>query len=321
MSFCCSIAFYNLENLFDPEDGEHTLDRNYTPGGLYAWDQRRYMKKIENLGRAISAIGTEESAGPPLIVGVCEVENSRCLDDLVRCESLREYDYDYVHHESEDRRGLDTGLLYRKSHFEVLRSTSHNAEVIGPSGKEKTRDILHVEGKLGSERLHILVNHWPSRNGSSRSTRNKRRTMALEMNRIVDSIYHRESTSKIVITGDFNDGPGDRSLKRDFSHDFTNIHPVINKDAGTALYRKKWVLFDQILLNRNLLNSHSLIFRDAGIFNPPFLVNNQGRHKGGPKRTFEGLYHRGGFSDHFPVYAIFESRHGNVPLMRTLSMS
>lgn len=307
MSFCCSIAFYNLENLFDPEDGDHTLDRDYTPEGLYAWDYERYKRKIENLGLAISKIGTDSSNGPPVVLGVCEVENSRCLKDLVQSESLLEYDYDFIHYESKDRRGLDTALLYQRRHFSILNSKAFKVDVTGKSGKENTRDILYVEGELYSERLHILVNHWPSRHEGSRMTRNKRRELAFEMSRIVDSVYFRDPLSKIVITGDFNDNPGDRSLKQHFSHDFTSIVPLTKTDQGTARYRKKWYLFDQILLNDNVLNSPNLIYRESGIFNPPFMVHSHGKYKGGPKRTFSGLYHQGGFSDHFPVYALFEA--------------
>ena len=309
MSFSCSIAFYNLENLFDPEDGEHTLDRNYTPQGVYAWGPERYRRKIENLGQAISRIGAAESKGPPVVLGVCEVENSRCLEDLVQCDSLRGYDYGFVHYESNDRRGLDTALLYQKRHFRVLRSQAFNVTFTGKSGIENTRSILHVEGELCSQRLHILVNHWPSKREGSKSTKGRRREAALQLNRIVDSIYLRDPMSKILITGDFNDEPNGRCLRKDFSHDFTNTLSSSNKGPGTARYRNKWILFDQILLNDNLLNSKILNYRDSFIFNPSFLIQQHGRFKGGPKRTFVGRYHQGGFSDHFPVYALFEAFH------------
>ncbi len=309
MSFCSSIAFYNLENLFDPEDGDQTLDRNYTPQGIYAWGPERYRRKIENLGFAISKIGADESNGPPVVLGVCEVENSRCLRDLVQCESLRQYDYAFVHYESNDRRGLDTALLYQKRRFRVLDSQPFNVTVDEKSGKENTRSILHVEGELCSERLHILVNHWPSKRKGSKSTRNRRREAALELNRIVDSIYRVDPKAKILITGDFNDGPEGRCLTRDFSHNFANTLALAKKGPGSVRYRKKWILFDQILLNDNLLNSGSLNYRDSFIFNPSFLVQGHGKLKGGPKRTFLGRYHQGGYSDHFPVYAVFEARH------------
>jgi hypothetical protein len=309
MSFSCSIAFYNLENLFDPEDGEHTLDRKYTPQGVYAWGPERYRRKIENLGLAISQIGAAELKGPPVVMGVCEVENSRCLEDLVQCDSLREYDYGFVHYESNDRRGLDTALLYQKSHFRVFHSRAFNVTASGKSKIETTRSILHVEGELCSQRLHILVNHWPSKREGSKSTQSRRREAALQLNRIVDSIYLRDPMSKILITGDFNDEPNGRSLRKDFSHEFTNTLTLADKGPGTARYRNKWILFDQILLNDNLLNSKILNYRDSFIFNPSFLVQQHGRFKGGPKRTFAGRYHQGGFSDHFPVYAIFEACH------------
>ena len=307
MSFSCSIAFYNLENLFDPEDGEHTLDRNYTPEGIYAWDRARYMRKIDNLGLSISRIGRTESDGPPVFLGVCEVENERCLKDLVQCDSLRDHGYDFVHFESPDRRGLDTAFLYQKDQFRLLGSKPFSVVVNGKSGEENTRDILYIEGVLLTEHLHILVNHWPSRLDGSRSTQSKRRELALEMNRIVDAIYRRDPLSKIIIIGDFNDEPDDYSLKEDFSHDFLNTLIHRKMAIGTARHKKKWVLFDQILLNKHLLNSEKLTYRASHVFHPPFLIQSKGRFKGNPKRTFLGRYHQGGYSDHFPVYALFDS--------------
>lgn len=304
-----TIAFYNLENLFDPEDGEHTLDKNFTPKGIYRWNRAKYTQKIDNLGKVISKIGPYHSDAPPVILGVCEVENQTCLEDLINCDALRKYNYSFVHFESNDRRGLDTAFLYRKEHFILSGSETFSLEVQGRLGMEPTRDILCVQGDLFGERLHILINHWPSRLQGSRSTRNKRREVARELDKVVGSIYLKDPNSKILILGDFNDEPKDYSLRNDFSHSFFNAFDQNDTGPGTARFKNKWVFFDQILLDQNLLHDKRLNYLSAGIYCPPCLIETKGRHKGSPKRSFRGRRFQNGYSDHFPVYAIFNVHH------------
>lgn len=303
------IAFYNLENLFDPEDGKHTLDANFTPSGIYRWNQGKYRRKIDNLGKVISEIGPKNSQNPPVFLGVCEVENQTCLKDLINCHALCKYNYSFVHFESNDRRGLDTAFLYRKKHFELLNCETFSIEVKGRKGMEPTRDILYVEGRLFGERMHVLINHWPSRLDGSRSTRNKRRALARELNKVVDTIYQKDPNSKILIVGDFNDQPKDFSLRNDFTHDFFNACECNDFGPGTARFKNKWVVFDQILLDQNLLKNEHLNYITAGIYNPPHLIESKGRHKGSPKRSFRGKRFQNGYSDHFPVYAVFDLHH------------
>lgn len=303
------IAFYNLENLFDPEDGKHTLDANFTPSGIYRWNQGKYRRKIDNLGKVISEIGPKNSQNPPVFLGVCEVENQTCLKDLINCHALCKYNYSFVHFESNDRRGLDTAFLYRKKHFELLNCETFSIEVKGRKGMEPTRDILYVEGRLFGERMHVLINHWPSRLEGSRSTRNKRRALARELNKVVDTIYQKDPNSKILIVGDFNDQPKDFSLRNDFTHDFFNACECNDFGPGTARFKNKWVVFDQILLDQNLLKNEHLNYITAGIYNPPHLIESKGRHKGSPKRSFRGKRFQNGYSDHFPVYAVFDLHH------------
>ncbi len=304
-----TIAFYNLENLFDPFDGEHTLDKNFTPDGIYRWDRKKYRRKIENLSQVISRIGPESMQDPPAIVGVCEVENQSCLEDLVQSESLEKHGYGFVHFESKDRRGLDTALLFRKAAFNPVRSAAFGAEVPGRLGPEPTRDILHVEGDLFGFRIHVLVNHWPSRIQGARSTRNKRRRMAHELDRVVNSIHRTDPEARILILGDFNDQPGDYSLRKAFSHNFYNIFGQCDSNRGSTRYRGKWVAFDQILVSEMLLKDRQLNYLKGDVFRPSYLIESQGRHKGSPKRSFRGRFFQNGYSDHFPVYVVMKLDH------------
>ena len=52
-----TIAFYNLENLFDTKDDPNTLDDDFTPNGKKKWTYKRYGIKIKKLGSVISKLG------------------------------------------------------------------------------------------------------------------------------------------------------------------------------------------------------------------------------------------------------------------------
>lgn len=78
------VAFYNLENLFDTINNNGKYDKEFSPAGKNQWDSRRYWKKINNLGYAISQMPTRSTPMGPAVIGVSEVENITVLQDLVR---------------------------------------------------------------------------------------------------------------------------------------------------------------------------------------------------------------------------------------------
>src|SRR5690606_28946847 len=155
-----SVAFYNLENLFDTVDDPHILDDDFTAEGTLQWTKERYENKLFKLSRAISEIGYETINRPPSIVGVAEVENKKVLNDLISYNGLKDLEYDFVHHNSPDERGIDTGLLFKKGHFEPLESATVTVMVYNPENeRDFTRDILYVRGNLHGEMVHVYVNH------------------------------------------------------------------------------------------------------------------------------------------------------------------
>ena len=157
-----TIAFYNLENLFDIRDDPNTLDDDFTPKGKKKWNFKRYKRKIRKLAQVISQIGLEKSAYGPALVGIVEVENLHVLNDLTRHNSLILGQYGIVHHDSPDERGIDVALLYKKELFDFVKSETFALYLEDENGnRDYTRDVLLVTGNLKGERLHILVNHWP----------------------------------------------------------------------------------------------------------------------------------------------------------------
>ena len=306
-----SIAFYNLENLFDSTHDEYTLDKDFTPEGEFQWSQDRYNRKIKNLANVISKIGRKQSELPPVFLGVAEVENDTCIEDLINDAKLKPYPYDFVHYNSPDERGIDVAFLYQKEHFELLYSDNYPLMLIDDTGdRDYTRDILLVHGKLFGKPVYVLLNHWPSRNNGAKSSSYKRVQAAKLVNEIIEDIYKENERAEIIIMGDFNDEPNSDSIKNNLMSDafFNPMFEMQQNKKGSVKHSNKWFLFDQIIMSDNFLNNtpDQLKFISAEIFDDHFLQESKGRRKGAPKRTFIGKWHLGGFSDHFPVFAYFK---------------
>lgn len=311
-----TIAFYNLENLFDTENDSLIYDDDRTPEGKDAWTDGRYAHKLAQLSRVISEIGFDMSSAPPDILGVCEAENKKVLEDLINHPYLKKFDYDIVHFDSPDERGIDVALLYRKSAFIPTSFDSRRLLLFKDDGfRDYTRDQLVVEGILDNERIYFIVNHWPSRSGGEARSRPFRLAAAKLNKRIIDSIRRNNSRAKIISMGDFNDDPIDASFKSvlevkgkkkqlDSMSLFGPMEKLFKKGEGSLAYRDKWNIFDQMYMTSNLVSSAASEYRywKAGIFTPNYIIDPKGRYKGYPLRTYAGGSYIGGFSDHFPVY-------------------
>ncbi|MEM6684978.1 MAG: endonuclease/exonuclease/phosphatase family protein [Bacteroidota bacterium] len=302
-----TVAFYNLENLFDTEDDKYVLDDDFLPDSKRNWTPKRYDKKIRKLGGVIASLGPAKAHNAPVILGVAEVENKKVLRDLIASKHLQEYNYDFVHYNSPDERGIDVGLLYQSDYFEVLESESIPILLYTDEGRRDfTRDTLYVKGLLNNEPIHIFVNHWSSRRDGADETSYKRIKAAETVREKINYIQAEEADPHIIIMGDFNDDPSDASI-RDYLMD-TDLYNPMEKlhtlHTGSLNYKGTWNLFDQIMFTTNFFDykkqTHS--FATAAIFDEYFLTQWKGRFKGNPFRTFAGRKYLGGYSDHFPVY-------------------
>lgn len=306
-----SVAFYNLENLFDTEDDPNTLDDDFTAEGYKNWNGKRYSNKLRKLGRVISQVGLKETEGAPALLGVAEVENKEVLLNLIETKELKDVGYDVVHYDSPDERGIDVGLLYRKEYFEVLESETVSVYLESEFGeRDYTRDILHVTGNLQGIKTHILVNHWPSRRSGVEESEPKRITAAQKNRSIVETIQEQDPEARIIIMGDFNDGPHNESVKNHLvQKDLYNPMVFLNtRYEGSLNHNFEWYLFDQIILSTNFMRLHEnpLTYEMSNIYNEHYLTEFKGRFKGNPFRTYAGKRYLGGYSDHFPVYCVFK---------------
>lgn len=304
-----TVAFYNLENLFDTKNDPKTLDDDFTPGTEMDWSEKRYNTKLKKLGRVISQIGYSETTHPPILLGVAEVENETVLKDLVNSEFLKNKNYGYAHFDSPDERGIDTALLFRKDYFELLHKEAITLLVNNEEGfRDFTRDILYVKGKIQNEIVHILVNHWPSRRDGAEKTSYKRVAAAMKNREFISKINAENPQAKIIVMGDFNDDPSSESSKTLVGTEFYNpMELLLTKFGGSLNHQHAWNLFDQIVISNNFLqqSENTFQFEEAKIFNPKELKEYSGQFKGNPFRTYAGPHYLGGLSDHFPVYTIF----------------
>lgn len=305
-----TVAFYNVENLFDTINDPYTLDDEYTPNGRRRWDKKRYNLKIKKLSSVIAQLGTNLSPYPPAILGLVEVENSRAIKDLIQHRNLAKFDYSFVHYDSPDERGIDVALIYRKKFFELIFSKTYHLDLTDEEGNlDYTRDLLVVTGKFNGELLHILVNHWPSRRKGVEITEPDRIKAAKLVRRAIADLEKKENNPKLIIMGDFNDDPTSLSVKNYLVTDnlYNPMESLFDRGIGTLCYNKKWNLFDQIIFSRNFFDETSKhTFLHAEVFNKEWLKIRKGKLKGSPFRTYIGPWYKGGFSDHFPVYVYFQ---------------
>lgn len=312
------IAFYNLENLFDTiPNNDLGRDLEYTPGGKNQWDSRKYANKLHNLAYAISQLPTKMTPRGPVIIGVSEVENRTVLEDLVKQPEIAAWNLQICHHDSPDRRGIDVGLLYNPKYFKVENVTNHRLTAVPFA----TRDQMCVVGSLLGQRIGIIVNHWPSRLGGQEQSSPNREAAAELCLEIADSLWKTDPAMGVIIMGDLNDDPMDKSCakilgaKKDArgvgEHQFYNpFWKMLDDGIGTLAYKSSWNLFDQIILSGNLVNTadNRWHIQRPIVHNHDFLRDTEGTRQGYPLRTFASGAYLNGYSDHFPTEVILIRR-------------
>jgi endonuclease/exonuclease/phosphatase family metal-dependent hydrolase len=317
------IGFYNCENFYDTVNNPIVNDEEFLPNGPKHYNSAIYWNKVEHIATVLSKIGTDVAGMPNpdglSIIGVAEIENDTVLNDLVNHEVLKSRGYKIVHYDSRDARGVDVALLYNPNRFVVERSDKLFVKL--PSGSKDawyTRDVLWVRGKLDGESIDVYVNHWPSRSGGEERSAPARAAAASVVKHHMDSVANADGNQKVVIMGDLNDDPvspsvaevlGAKGKAKDVRAGgiFNPWTELYKNGIGTLAYQDNWNLFDQIMISYPWLNREQkgYYFYKQFIFNREFMMENVGRYKGYPMRTWDGNSYRGGYSDHFPTYLIF----------------
>lgn len=315
-----TIAFYNLENVFDTVDDPHKNDQASPimemPASLRP---EVYRKKISNMAMVLAQIGADVAKNAPAIIGIAEVENRAVIEDIVNDPHLKDKHYGIVHYPSPDERSIDVALIYQKALFTPISSSAHEVvtyRIHNKSKRDYTRDVLLVTGILDGDTINITVNHWPSRYGGEKRSQPARVAAAKVNRHIVDSLLAVNPYAKIIIMGDLNDNPYDYSVEHVLGAkgEKKNVGPkdlydpmknmLLKQGLGSLGYRDSWDLFDQIIVSKALIRHQYSSYQlyKAGIYNPDYLLTPRGEYQGYPFRSFSDGHFTGGYSDHLPVY-------------------
>lgn len=313
------VGFYNLENLFDLQHDEGKNDYEFLPEGGYRWNELKYSHKLHNMAQVLSELGTDVLPNVGCaVIGVSEVENAHCLDDLVAQPELAARGYKYVHIEGPDQRGVDCAMLYNPALFEVEEVTLHPYVYELQEDIDKgraTRGFLTTKGRLAGEPIAVIVCHLPSRFAESYY----RELGARQARVVVDKLLAEEPQRRVFVMGDMNDDPTNKSMVEglrckpeiDKTKDEDMYNPwynvLVKKGTGTLMYNGSWNLFDQIVMSPNALvrkgdkDMSGLKYWKNQIFRRDYLFQSEGKYKGSPKRTTAGGVWLDGYSDHLPV--------------------
>ncbi len=316
-----AVGFYNLENLFDTIHDEGKNDYEFLPDGTNKWGTMKYTNKVKNMSQVLAEMGTDMLPVGMAAVGVSEIENSRVLQALIESEELAPRGWKFIHVEGPDKRGVDCALLYNPGLFKPYAYKLAPYLLEDGSDEYKTRGFLIVSGEMSGEKVHIIVNHWPSRYAKSPA----RERAGVQVRELKDSLMAEDSLSKVIIMGDMNDDPDDKSMKtclgavrksKDLKLPSDLYNPwwkILREDGvGTLKYKGNWNLFDQIVFTGNMVGKErsTLKFYKPEIFSRNYMFQTDGKYKGSPKRTHAGGVWLNGYSDHLPViiYMIKEAQ-------------
>ncbi|MCK5855963.1 MAG: hypothetical protein KAG64_00645 [Bacteroidales bacterium] len=309
------VVSYNVENLFDTIDDPHKVDNEFLPTSKKKWTTSRYNEKLSHLTKVISSV---DSTKLPGLLSLVEVENQLVLEDLIKEKSLQKARYEIIHHESPDRRGIDVALLYNSKLFKLINKQFYKVE-LSNDNYFKTREILYAKlvFKKTKDTLHIFVNHWPSRRGGQEKSEHKRMRAAEVLKGITDSLFMADGNPRILIMGDFNDEPTDKSIietlnvKAINNVSNSNLYNLsLNKHLqkiGSYYYwkTKEWNMIDQIIVSGQVLNSKKGLqvkSTDIEILRHDFFLYTNKNGVKSPAKTYGGKKYYGGYSDHLPIY-------------------
>lgn len=314
--FISAIGFWNVENLYDTLNDPWKNDDDFTPEGINTWTGERYLTKIDHLATVISQIATDITPDGLALLGLCEIENKTVVKDLLASPRLKKRNYQFVHIEGPDARGVDPAFVYNPRYFKVTKAVGYRVKLVVDSA-HKTRDILVVSGLFAGEPVTVLVNHWPSRRGGELLSRANRNVAAKIARHIADSVSRENPSAKILIMGDLNDDPVNESVKKCIGtyanlekpkegFYFNPMEKLYKEGTGTLAWQDSWNLFDQIILNKNWISGKydSWEYYAVRIFNKDYLKSDFGNFKGYPFRTYSSGVYTGGYSDHFASYII-----------------
>ena len=292
--------FYNVENMFDTIDNPKKNDNEFLPNSDKKWDTEKYNHKIQQLNRVFSLINKGDL---PDVIGLCEIENKTVINDLLGTDFFKKNNYKIIHKESEDFRGIDCALLIDTVKYDLLLFDFIEVKI--PDAQRPTRDIVFARIKIKDQILNIFVNHWPSRWGGTEVTEYKRVFAAQVLSDYIENNI--DDDGHVLIMGDLNDYHYNKSIKDVLVNDkFVNL--VISKDNDSIAsynYNNKWGYLDHMIISKTLIDNSKLHFKNFDVFHKDWMLYEKRSGNKSPSRTYGGKTWYGGFSDHLPVFCVF----------------
>ena len=304
------VAFYNVENLFDTIDDPLTIDEDFTPAGKLQWTAPRYTEKLSRISEVIDLLPGEL----PVFIGLCEIENRSGLDDLVKQPVLNARaemgSYEIIHADSPDERGIDVAAIYDASRLKNVRFEYYSIALPDPKDPN-TRDVLHARGRFENDEIHFFVNHWPSRSGGQAESEPNRLAVAALLKLKIDAVLSENDNAKILIMGDFNDHPNDKSVYEILGAKDQPSAPLYNQmyaihaaGNGSYFYKGEWGALDQMITSFGFMNTKGwhVDAQAAGVLREEKILFRDKEGVARPSRSYAGDSYKGGYSDHLPVF-------------------
>ena len=304
-----TVAFYNVENLFDTINDPTINDEEFLPESKVGWNTEKYTHKLHQTARVIAAMDTLDF---PHIIGFAEIENAAVINALSNEAAVKKAGYHVIHFDGNDPRGIEVAMMYRPAYFKPLYA---GPVMVSEAATGKSyRHILFVKGVVATgDTLNLFINHWPSRYGGREETEGARRFVASTLKSVTDSILGIQPNSNILIMGDLNDNPTDTSLvaylqAKNPANGIGDkgLYNLSLKPYATGegtLYYQSWDMFDQIIVSANLIKpvKGKIKAGDQLIVKKDWMLFKGSNGIAKPNRTMSGSKYFGGFSDHLPV--------------------
>ncbi|MCH2225475.1 MAG: endonuclease [Crocinitomicaceae bacterium] len=288
-----TVGFYNVENLFDTLNTPNKNDSEFLPSADRAWNSKRYSAKISHINEVYDSINR------PSIWGICEIENKAVVEDIINNGTMKGQ-FDIVHYESLDQRGIDNALIYDSTLFDLIDSGIIRFDMPEPSSP--SRDIVWAKLALKQDTIFVLVNHWPSRRGGQLKSEPKRLIAAMAARNFVDSLLSINKNYNILFMGDLNDHPEDRGPQMIEKLLCPMITHRSGELGGSNCYRGEWNVLDHIYVSKSFLKPGGIrVNKKSGIIHSPAFLKTTYKGNIVPNRTYGGRKYLGGYSDHFPV--------------------
>ncbi len=299
--------WWNVENLFDTLNDPVTRDEEFTPSGSMNWTEKKLALKQMRIRYLLSAIEAHPKyAKYPDILAFAEVENRTVF--LNTLQGLKGVSYSVIYHDTADPRGIDIGLAFNPGTITASGSKAYSLKSQGLL----TRKIVVAGFSAKGHPFHVILNHWPSRAFDSAWSEQKRLLAASVARHIIDSLQVRTPGADIIVMGDFNDEPQNRSLSEVLGSSFNRQKAKAGANRllyncwsgysgiGSYFFHNHWQRIDQILLSRGMLDNKGLTFRegDFSCFHLSRMMDPSGKK---PWPTYEKRLYRGGYSDHLPL--------------------